>query len=168
MSSTISFPSWTPPALSSLDFGSNCTHVRAFLQSWFDLTPYQDIDAMPGHSYNVTFWVPETVDTRAAETYFRDALPPGLQDVASYGEILEWERFLRANYTEAVGEFLALYIELNSTETDSLPLDIPYYNHIILAPSQQCREEVCNLGFDWGKLGDVNGPGVRDPLHTDS
>jgi hypothetical protein len=166
-SAIISFPNWTPPALPSLNFSSNCTHVRAFLQSWFDLRSYEDINAVPGSKFNVTFWVPQTLDAQATEAYFRGALPSDLQAVASYGEILEWERLLRDNYTEALTEFLALADELNMTgpalhsATDSLPLDIPYYEHVIHAPSRACKETVCSLGFDWDRLGDVNGPGVR-------
>ncbi|KAK3293053.1 uncharacterized protein B0H64DRAFT_205164 [Chaetomium fimeti] len=165
-SGIISFPSWTPPPLSSLNFGSNCTHARAFLQSWFDLRSYEDIDAMPGSEFNVTFWVPQTLEAQATETYFREALPSDLQAVASYGEILIWERLLRDNYTEALTEFLGLADALNLTgsalhsATDSLPLDIPYYDHVIHAPSRACKQQVCELGFDWDKLGDVNGPGV--------
>jgi hypothetical protein len=80
--------------LSSLDFSSNCTDVWVFLQSWFDLSHYKDVGSMPGHEYNVTFWVPATVDATTTATYFREALSSDLQAVASYGEILEWERLL--------------------------------------------------------------------------
>ncbi|KAH6848151.1 hypothetical protein B0I37DRAFT_415825 [Chaetomium sp. MPI-CAGE-AT-0009] len=165
-SASISFPNWTPPPLSSLNFSSNCTHTRTFLQSWFDLRSYEDIDAMPGSEFNVTFWVPQTLDAQATETYFRESLPSDLQAVASYGEILAWERSLRYNYTESLTEFLGLADQLNLTgaalhsATDSLPLDIPYYDHVIHAPSRACKQKVCDLGFDWDKLGDVNGPGV--------
>ncbi|KAK3902315.1 hypothetical protein C8A05DRAFT_34001 [Staphylotrichum tortipilum] len=110
-SAAISFPGWTPPALSSLNFGSNCTN---------------DVGSMPGHEYNVTFWVPTMVHATATATYFRQTLPDELQSVASYGEILEWERLLRGSYAGAVGEFLRLAAHLNETETDTLPLDIPY------------------------------------------
>jgi hypothetical protein len=61
---------------------------------------------------------------------------------------LEWERFLRGRYTGAVGKFLRLAADLNETETDSLPLDIPYYDHVIDAPSRACKESVCSLGFN--------------------
>jgi hypothetical protein len=169
-SAIISFPNWTPPALSSLNFGSNCTHTRAFLQSWFDLRDYEDVNAIPGSEFNVTFWVPQTLEAQATETYFREALPPNLQAVASYGEILEWERLLRVNYTETLTEFLGLVGGLNLTgstlqdEINSLPpLDLPYYEHVIHAPSHACKQKVCNLGFDWDQLGDVNGPGVSAP-----
>jgi len=160
-SAAISFPSWTPPALPSLNFSSNCTVAREFLQSWFDLGYYKGVGSMPGHEYNVTFWVPTTADATTTETYFRQALPNELQAVASYGEILEWERLLRGSYTGAVGEFLRLAADLNQTETDSLPLDIPYYYYVIDAPSRACEKSVCSLGFDWDRLGDVNGPGLR-------
>ncbi len=160
-SDAISFPGWTPPALSSLNFSSNCTEVRAFLQSWFDLSHYKDVGSMPGYEYNVTFWVPATVDATTTATYFREALPSDLQAVASYGEILEWEWLLRDSYTGAVSEFLRLAADLNGTGTDSLPLDIPYYYYVIDAPSRACKKSVCSLGFDWDRLGDVNGPGVR-------
>ncbi len=162
---TISFPEWSPPDLSSLDFGSNCTHVRAFLQSWFDLSHYNDVGAMPGHEFNVTFWVPETVDATTTEAYFRDALPSNLQAIVSYGQILEWERLLRDNYTAAVNEFLRLEAQQNWTNTDSIPLDIPYYYTVIDAPSRACAQSVCGLGFDWNQLGDINGPGVNNACH---
>jgi hypothetical protein len=171
-SAIISFPTWTPPAISSLNFGSNCTHTRAFLQSWFDIRAYEDINAIPGSKFNVTFWVPQTLNAQVTETYFREALPPDLQAVALYGEILEWERLLRDNYTEALTEFLGLVDGLNLTgsalddEINSLPpLDLPYYEHVIHAPSRACKQKVCNLGFDWDQLGDVNGPGVRTPRY---
>ena len=168
-SAIINFPNWTPPALSSLNFGSNCTHTRAFLQSWFDLSAYEDINTIPGNKFNVTFWVPQTLQAQATEAYFREALPPDLQVVALYGEILEWERVLRDNYTNTLTEFLGLVDALNLTgaalhsELDSL--DLTYYEHVIHAPSRACREKVCSLGFDWDQLGDVNGPGVRTPQY---
>lgn len=161
-SATLRFPSWTPPALSSLDFSSDCTNVQAFLQSWFDLSRYKlYLGVMPGNMFNVTFWVPSTVDATATARYFQAALPSDLQAVASYGEILEWERHLRDSYAGAVSEFLRLASGPNQTKTDSLPLDVPYYFHVIDAPSRACRASVCSLSFDWHDLSDLNGPGVR-------
>ncbi|KAF6839538.1 hypothetical protein CMUS01_04248 [Colletotrichum musicola] len=156
--SNLSFPNWTPPAIDTIDFGSNCTTVKSFFETWFDVSVYEDVGNMTGNDQNVTFWVPETLQSQVTEEYFRQALPSNLREIATYGEILEWEMSLRNTYARSVQEWVDLAADLN--DTDSLPLDIQYFEHIIDHPSRRCQEEVCELSFEWEELGDVNGPGI--------
>ncbi|KAF6806946.1 hypothetical protein CSOJ01_08520 [Colletotrichum sojae] len=156
--SSLSFPNWKPPAIDTIDFGSNCTIVKSFLETWFDVSVYEDVGNMTGNDQNVTFWVPETLQSQVTEEYFRQALPPNLGEVATYGEILEWEMSLRNAYARSVQEWVDLAADLN--DTDSPPLDTQYFEHIIDRPSRWCHKEVCELSFEWEELGDVNGPGI--------
>ncbi|KAM0269831.1 hypothetical protein ACHAQH_009641, partial [Verticillium albo-atrum] len=130
--------------------------------SWFDLSTYEDVDDLPGSGFNTTLWIPQTLHSEVVERYFRDALPQSLDEVAKYGEILEWEHFLR---TEA-GKERERWLELMAGPDSELfkdnppPINISYFDFIIEAPSRRCREQVCELNFDDGRVGDVNGPGV--------
>nr|XP_036575608.1 uncharacterized protein CTRU02_14398 [Colletotrichum truncatum]KAF6782211.1 hypothetical protein CTRU02_14398 [Colletotrichum truncatum] len=167
--SKIEFANWKPPPIESLDFSSNCTVTKAFLESWFDLSLYEDVGELAGHSQNVTFWVPESLHSQATENHFRLALPLDIRQIPSYGEILLWEYSLRTSYAESVHEWVASATKIEETtdnrteidqKTDRLPLDTRYFNSVIQAPSLACKKEICDLGFEWGHLGDVNGPGI--------
>lgn len=159
---TTDFATWTPPPLVDLTFGSDCNLTKDFLQSWFDLSNYEDVDDLPGSDGNTTFWIPQSLHSDVIERYFREALPQSLNEIARYGEILEWEHSLRGQFGEERKQWIDSVAGQDSDfwEDSPLPFESSYFRFVIDEPSRRCKKAVCELNFDHGRLGDVNGPGV--------
>ncbi|KAF3355080.1 hypothetical protein VdG1_04292 [Verticillium dahliae VDG1] len=140
----------------------DCNLTKDFLQSWFDLSNYEDVDDLPGSDGNTTFWIPQSLHSDVIERYFREALPQSLNEIARYGEILEWEHSLRGQFGEERKQWIDSVAGQDSDfwEDSPLPFESSYFRFVIDEPSRRCKKAVCELNFDHGRLGDVNGPGV--------
>ncbi|OTA52444.1 hypothetical protein K449DRAFT_427206 [Hypoxylon sp. EC38] len=150
---------FTPPALESLNFSSNCTLVGNFYEAWFSELK-EDGDHTDEHGpYNITYWVPSSLPADLIEEYFRAALPGDVREQATYAEILSWENDLRKNYSGAVESFR----QQSQTDTERVPTSaqlFPYFEFAVARPGLVCRDEACSQAFEWALLPDINGPGA--------
>lgn len=140
----------TFPPLESLSFSSNCDLLANFLQSWFDINTNILTVNPRSDQNNATLWVPSSLDENATEAYFRNALPLNLQQVPTFGEILDWEYLLRVDYANTINAF----IERNGS------LNVPYFDFVINQPAHLCPNATCDIGTEVDQLADLNGPGV--------
>ncbi|KAK4118059.1 hypothetical protein N657DRAFT_694662 [Parathielavia appendiculata] len=165
----VSVADWIPPPIEQLNFTRNCDLVKEFYGSWFqrlvELGPGEDKYALydlPFSDMEPSFFVADSVDSKAAEAYFRNALPPEMQNVPSYGQMLDWELALRTNFSQSLPALAAL-----RPPPDSGPLEwflndsyqAPYFTRVIRDPGQTCQREACS-SFRWDRLIDINGPGM--------
>jgi hypothetical protein len=152
---------WSPPPLDSLNFFTDCALTNNFLASWFDITSTTNLSARTGSNKSAAFWIPDTLETKTTEAYFRAALAEGERDVPTYGEIMQWEFTLRQNASDSL---TGLLDEAKDLEDTALPERKPmYFSVVVDLPAKACRgkEPVCNLSFDPYRLSPINGPGVR-------
>jgi len=168
-SGVLSVADWSPPPIEQLDFTRNCDLAKEFYGSWFkrlaELGPGEDKYAvydLPFSDREPSFFVADSVDAKAAEAYFRNALPPDMQKVPSYGQMLDWELALRTNFSQSLPALAAL-----RPPPDSGPLEwflnasyqAPYFTRVIRDPGLACQREACS-SFQWDRLIDINGPGM--------
>lgn len=165
----VSVADWNPPPIEQLDFTRNCDLVRQFYESWFQrlvkLGPgeakYAVYD-LPFSHLEPSFFVADSVDAKTAEAYFRNALPPQLQSVPSYGQILDWELALRTNFSQLLPALVPLVPPPDSGRIEWFLNDTsqaPYFTRVIRDPGQACQPEACS-SFRWDRLIDINGPGM--------
>ncbi|KAK3361309.1 hypothetical protein B0T24DRAFT_119226 [Lasiosphaeria ovina] len=160
---------WTPPPIEKLDFTSNCGLVKGFYSSWFrgllQLGPSEDKYAvynLPFSNRESSFFVANSVDANITEAYFRNALPPELRDVPSYGQVLDWEFALRTDFARSLARLSALKPPSEPTPIEwflNTSYQAPYFTHVIRDPGITCQAQACS-SFSWDQLLDINGPGV--------
>ena len=152
LGSRVQAVAWTPPALETLNFSTNCATVGEFYQAWF--ASLNDGDYY-NWKLNITFYVPQSLPADVVENYFRGALPSNIDPVPSYGQILDWEHSLRTNYSSTVS-----MLQGPENTTSYLSAHFPYFEFVIEKPGKACWKSACTDGFSWDRLGDINGPGV--------
>ncbi|KAK0639487.1 hypothetical protein B0T16DRAFT_423259 [Cercophora newfieldiana] len=161
---------WTPPPIEQLDFTTDCNLVHDFYGSWFsrlfDLGTNENplaIYELPFSRNKTSFFVANSIDANTTEAYFRNALPPSLRDVPSFGQILDWEFALRTEFAQSLPTLAALppppedHGIIDWFTNDAL--NAPYFTRVIRDPGLACRQEACS-SFSWDRLIDINGPGV--------
>lgn len=165
----VSVADWIPPPIEQLNFTRNCGLVKDFYESWFhqlvEQEPNEDKYAvynLPFSNKEPSFFVADSVDGRAAEAYFRNALPPEMQAVPSYGQMLDWELVLRTNFSQSLPALAALRPPPGSGPFEWFLNDsyqAPYFTRVIRDPGLTCQREACS-SFRWDRLIDINGPGM--------
>lgn len=148
---------WSPPPIESLNFLVDCNAAASFISSWFDISSVPNLLDRNGSGQSAAFWVPDTVDSKAAERYLKLALPPEQREYPTYGDLLQWEYLLRANSSSMVSQLLAA-----GNVTDQSSAQPAYFTTAIDKPARECRNQTCRLSFDPMRLSGINGPGVSD------
>jgi hypothetical protein len=126
---TFAYVNWTAPPIDQLNFSSNCSLVATWARTW--------LSDEPG---------PHGVDYYATANYFRNALPPELQNILSSGQLVDWYRAL-------LNDYKAHYSEYNSTHRS------PFSLYVTTGPFNACLNEVCKA-IRWDGIPDITGPGV--------
>jgi hypothetical protein len=151
---------WTPPALESLDFSTDCDLVGKFFQAWFDTTPgFDHIPSLPDGNSDIRFWFPTSLGTNITKRYFDKALPDSTLDYPTYAQTLDWEYSWRADYVAGISHWVEK--ENDPSRTEAHPFfNTSYFDLVIDKPGSVCKKEACAEGFNWGRLIAINGPGV--------
>ena len=162
---------WTPPPIEQLDFTRDCRLAAEFFSSWFNQLVAkgpnkEDKSApflLPFSNEEASFFVAETVDTKTTEAYFRNALPPEMQNIPSYGQVLEWELALRNNFSQALPALAQLNPPPNTSRVEwfvNITYQAPYFTRVIHDPGLACQPETCKSFQQFDRLIDINGPGI--------
>jgi len=144
-----------------MSFLADCEVAKDFLTSWFDISSTNNLESRIGSDKSAAFWIPDNLQTKTTESYFRSALPENVRDAAAYGEILQWEFTLRQNASDSLAKLLD---EVKGLPDTTLPDGKPLYFSIVVdGPARACQDKVsvCSLSFDPYRLSPINGPGVR-------
>ncbi|KAM5345070.1 hypothetical protein ACJ41O_010932 [Fusarium nematophilum] len=158
---------WAPP-LEDLDFSTNCSLVEDFYATWFRQLIHQDnrynVYDMKWSPTNVSAYISPFLDSETTHAYFRNALPQKIRSQPSFGQVLDWEKELRLNWSQQLDARDAPNRECPPPQATYFFWDLgefesQYFRTVVLNPGVACRKQACQA-FEWSRLADINGPGV--------